>query len=91
MVILDRIVDYAKDFEKTTVPSKDTGDWWPYWSKMQNNIKDPFTLPIPQIQDLKSWIEKETNEFAKGFNSSDYYSMTIITLNYNTYKEYKFQ
>lgn len=77
------ICDYANNFEKTTVPSEDTGDWWPYWSKMQNNIKDPFTLPIPNIQDLKKWIEKETNEFAKSFNSSQYYSIEESWLNVN--------
>lgn len=73
------IYNCAKDFKKDT--DNVSSNWWPYWSMIQNNIKDPFTIPDIKIQDLKIWIEKETNEFAKSFNSSEYYQIEQSWLN----------
>lgn len=74
-VICDRAKNFKKDTDDVSL------SWWPYWSKMQNNIKDPFTLSDPEMHNLKIWIEKETNEFAKSFNSSEYYQIEQSWLN----------
>lgn len=61
--------------------NKDTDIAWPYWAKMQGNILDPFQIASPVMDRLKDWIEQETNEFAKSFNSDDHYSIDQSWIN----------
>lgn len=54
---------------------------WPYWSKMHNDIKDPFSMKKPTLDKLKIWIENQINLFAKSFNSESLYRIEQSWLN----------
>lgn len=83
-----------KSIIQNYIPNKiqkiDSNIGWPYWRKMHLlNPINPLRLNCPEMLQLSTWIEDETNYFAKHFNSSEKYGISEAWL--NTYYEGDFQ
>lgn len=62
---------------------------WPYWQKMHRSLIDPFQLVDSELLDFKYWIEQETNNFSKSFNSESIYRIDQSWI--NVYEKGDFQ